>query len=169
MMKRNGKPYLPAFTIMEITISLVVTSIVITLVYSSIAFLNSQLRKDMEMRNEINIWSVERFQLMHDFFLANEIVLSSSNEILLKTDDEHVIMYKIEEEQLWRVNKEQKMPFRTPIKSIGLPEKETVQPENIFFIFEIKEETFTLQFPLNQSSAQKMNDWFMQKINDGTN
>jgi hypothetical protein len=169
MMKRNGKPYLPAFTIMEITISSVVTSIVITLVYSSIAFLNSQLKKDIEIRNQLNTWSVERFQLMHDFFLANEIVLSESNEILLKSDNAHVIVYRTEDEQLWRVNKEQKMPFRTHIKSIELPEIESTQPENIVFIFEIKEETFTLQFPLNQSSAQKMNDWFTQKLNDGTN
>ena len=123
----------------------------------------------MEMRNEINIWSVERFQLMHDFFLANEVNLSESNEIELKTDDAHVITYKIEEEKLWRVNKEHSMPFRTQIKSIELPDVESTQPENIVFIFEIRGETFTLHFPLNQSSAQKMNDWFTQKINDGTN
>jgi hypothetical protein len=168
-MVNNEKSYLSAFTIMEITISLVVTSIVITLVYSAISFLNSQLKKDVEIRNQLNTWSVERFHLIHDFFMANEVVVLETSEVHLKSDGAHVIKYKKEEDILFRVNKENTLAFQTKIKSIQLPDKENVHSERIIFIFEIMGEMFPLQFPINQSSAEKMNDWFTQKMNDGSN
>ena len=163
-----NKTYIPAFTLMEIVISLVVTAIVITLVYSSISFLSNQLRKETELRNRVNYWSADRFQLMHDFFLANEVIVDeSAKNIHLITSNFQDIHYHIQEGRLYKTHRGNQSLLHTPVHTMQLV-TDVANAPMILFEFELNQQSLTLYLPVKQNHADKINEWFAQKMRNGT-
>src|SRR5690554_7952113 len=88
-MKKKNKHRLKGFTIMEVTITMVITAILITLVYSAINFLVKQNADEMNTKIEIDRWLVMRQQIMYDVYTSFSLE-RIPNGIQLRSEERRV-------------------------------------------------------------------------------
>ncbi|WP_343786272.1 hypothetical protein [Wandonia haliotis] len=163
---QNKKEYLPAFTVMEITIAIVVTSIVIAMVYNSITFFNRQMQHEVTVKARITTWYTERARLFEDFFLATDHQITEEDIVSLTFSDQSVIDYHVGDGILIRESAGREIPFMTGCT--GMEVVDDKKGKIITFHFQIEQEPLSLYFPVKQTPAEKMNEWFQEYTTDGT-
>lgn len=165
-MKKN-KHRLKGFTIMEVTITMVITAILITLVYSAINFLAKQNAEEINTKIEIDLWLVMRQQIMFDVYtsfslekIPNGIQLEKSNES---------ISYFEEKGQLFITKNGITNSTEYDNVSFEWSENASTEKSSCELIVPVKTEEMKLHFLTFSDNSNRINKWFKSEILNGRN
>jgi hypothetical protein len=155
--------HIPAFTILEIGLSMVISGILIALVYSVVNFFAYQSNADMKQSLIVNNWLLFRHQFYEDIYLSEHILVEENSIFMQKLGNE--ITYKIEDETFIKVinGKEINLEY----KNVTLVCSEATEDDITACILYVPvlEEPMQLIFSTYQDRATRVNEWHKKRLN----
>lgn len=166
-MKTKNKHRLSGFTILEVTITMVITAILITLVYSAINFLAKQNHDELKTKNEINNWLVMRQQIMYDVYTSFSLEEIPSG-ILLKKPNEIISYY--EEDGRFLISKNGNI-ITTKYENVSFEWTAGEKDDKSYceLVIPVKREPMKLHFLTFSDNSNRINKWFKTEVIDGRN
>lgn len=166
-MKTRNKHRLKGFTILEVTITMVITAILITLVYSAINFLAKQNHDESKTKNEINDWLVMRHQIMYDVYTSFSLE-EVPNGILLEKPNEFISYYE-EDGQLYISKNGRVIPTKYESVSFDWTTDKKDEQSHCELVVPVKTEPMKLHFLTFSDNSNRINKWFKTEMIDGGN
>lgn len=153
-----------AFTILEITITMAISAILITLVYSAINFLSKQNYDELNTKTEINRWLTMRKQILYDVYTSFSLE-EIENGFQLKNEN-NTIRYYEEDGQLYILKN--KNLIRTEYNNVSV---DWVGDENrqCELTVTVSEEPMKLHFLTFSDNSNRINKWFKSEMLNGGN
>lgn len=156
-----------AFTILEITITMAISAILITLVYSAINFLSKQNFDELNTKTEINRWLTMRKQILYDVYTSFSLE-EIENGFQLKNEN-NTIRYYEEDGQLY-ISKNKKL-IRTEYYNVSIDwmGDETDENRQCEVTIPVSEEPMKLHFLTFSDNSNRINKWFKSEMLNGGN
>lgn len=153
------KNKIPAFTLMEAAVAMVITGVIVMLVFGGINFFNKRVFDDMKYQQAITEWFVFRSQVLLDVSSSKKIEpLDNGLEMI---GDFGTIRYFIEDKKLviWRNEKR----IVTNYEGVVFEWKSTEENENYDQLcvlnVPVYEELMQLEIMTYQDYSSRMNQW----------
>ena len=134
---------LKSFTMIDLTITLFLTSILITIFIIGIANLKKTFLNLSTVLTEKNQLNAINAQLLTDFYLSNNISIISKDVLIMHQTGKD-IRYKIKNNLLTRTQKFNQISYKLRFNSIE--KKDTLNTNFYTFTFFMKKEKITLKF-----------------------
>ncbi len=166
-MKKKNKHRLKGFTIMEVTITMVITAILITLVYSAINFLVKQNADEMNTKIEIDRWLVMRQQIMYDVYTSFSLE-KIPNGIQLEKPNESISYFE-ERGQLFITKNGITHTTDYSDVSFEWSENSSTEKSHCELTVPIKTEAMKLHFLTFSDNSNRINKWFKSELLHGRN
>lgn len=151
-----------AFTILEVVITIAITAILISLVFSAINFLNAQSYREMESKDKINEWMILRKQIIEDVYLSNSIEKIESG-MKLQSGGKSEVIYQVENGILY-IEKDAhriKTNFEDASCSWFLDENDR---EKCTWTINVLDEPMQLSFYAFSTRADRINHWYNSNV-----
>ncbi|MEX1192869.1 MAG: type II secretion system protein [Brumimicrobium sp.] len=154
-----------AFTVLEITITMVITAILVTLVYSSINFLAKQNFNELRTKTEINQWMIMRQQIMQDVYTSHSLE-KLPNGILLHKPNVKITYYE-ENGQLFITKNENSIT--TDYNGVSFDWTLGKDEETSFceLTIPVRSESMKLHFLTFSDNSDRINKWFKSEMING--
>lgn len=156
-MKKDNK--LSAFTVLEITIVLALTSLLTALFFGALNRFNVTMANETKIKNELNQLFLFRSNLWREMDESDSIKVENNVAQLFK--DERVITYSGFEGQTKREMGETTRLFNLEVEHIEV--KRINGKEVIDFMFIWKQDELNIYFPLKQDTRQLINTYFKEE------
>lgn len=157
------KQKIPAFTILEITLSMVIIGVLITLIYNVINFFAFQSNKDMKHSLVINNWVLFRQGFYEDIYLAEQLKVTENTIYLLRSSD--TIVYSIEDGQLSKKRNRGIVNLGYQNVTLECNKSSTDKFDNCKLTVPILEEPMQLNFSTFQDRSSRVNEWHKNQFN----
>lgn len=146
---------LKAFTIMEVSVVLVLVGIITSIIFKGVAMFNEQLSNDAKLKQEISEFYIFRANLYQDLFDAEEF---SQNELGINLSGVNEVHYGASTDGLIREVKNQNAVFAYKVNELSLKK---VESDTCFYLnIDWKENEMELTFPIVQNKAKNINNYF---------
>jgi competence protein ComGF len=156
-----------AFTILEVTLGMVITGILIATVYIAYNFLIQQSYKEIELKNDVSKWVIFRQRFLENVYLAEHIQIEGDG---IKIDHHNGLstVYYIEDEVLYIELKDTVIRVDYDFVEFNFEETEENNVEGTLIV-RLREQEMQLYFGSYKDLSSRINDWFITKHldNDG--
>ena len=142
--------YLKAYTIMEVLITLVISSMVITLMYTVFLYLDQQMVSYQKQTTAFQEYKIFETILQRDMYLCETILYKSETQLDLIAYDQSIVTYKKEGTRLYRKSLNGLYTsIGTPVLSWELNRTKLSDKEGVLLKVNtiIDRDTLELQFP----------------------
>lgn len=156
-----------AFTILEITITMAISAILITLVYSAINFLSKQNYDELNTKTEINRWLTMRKQILYDVYTSYSLE-EIENGFQLKNEN-NTIRYYEEDGQLYILKNKNLIRTEYSNVSIDWMGDEIDEKRHCDLTITVSEEPMKLHFLTFSDNSNRINKWFKSEMLNGGN
>jgi type II secretory pathway pseudopilin PulG len=156
-MKKDNK--LSAFTVLEITIVLALTSLLTALFFGALNRFNMTMANETKIKNELNQLFLFRSNLWRELDEADSIKVE--NNVAQLFNDKNVITYSgFESQTKWEKGETSRL-FNLEIEHI---EMERVNGNEVIdFMFIWRQDELNIYFPLKQDARQVINTYFNEE------
>ena len=154
---------IPAFTILEIGLSMVIIGILIALIYSVVNFFAYQSNSDMKQSFIINNWLLFRHQFYEDIYLSERITVEENRIFIQKSGNE--IIYEIENDAFVKLinGKEINLDYKNVVLECNKAASDGIDACVLYI--PVLEEPMQLIFSTYQDRATRVNEWHKKRLN----
>jgi len=156
-----------AFTILEVTITMAISAILIALVYSAVNFLTKQNFDELNTKTEINQWLIMRKQILYDVYTSYSLE-EIENGFELKNEN-NTIRYYEEDGQLYILKNTNLIRTEYNNVTIDWMGDETDENRHCELIVPVSEEPMKLHFLTFSDNSNRINKWFKSEMLNGGN
>lgn len=144
-----------AFTIMEVSIVLVLVGIITTIIFKGVVMFNEQLVNDSKMKQEISEFYIFRANLYTELLNCDKFIKDDSG---IKFLGKQEVKYSKENDGLLREKQGQEKLFKYEVNELNIKQ---VNQDSIFYLnIDWKEGEMEFSFPLKQNTASQINNYF---------
>ena len=150
--------YLKAYTIMEVLLTLVISSVVITMVYTVFLYLDQQLVNYQKRTEALQDYYLFEAVVKRDLYLCDSVItFEEGNQIDLINYDQSVVSYRKDGQTLYRKTEgQQYTPIGLPLLSWKL--EKTLLPNkeghSLNMVALLDRDTLSLQFAKMKTAIQ---------------
>lgn len=153
---------LNAFTILEVTIGMAISGILIAMVYIAFNFLIQQSYEDIKFKNDISKWLIFRQRILEDVYLARDIQFFDEGLRVYHYNGDSTT-YFIEDETLFVDVGDSIINTTYHPASISL--EKDLRSENFEGVLTVQLRTQDMQlyFGSFKDVSSRINEWYLQK------
>lgn len=154
-----------AFTILEVTIGMAISGILIAMVYVAYNFLIQQSYEDIKLKNDVSKWLIFRQRLLENVYLAQDIEIFDEGLKVFHYNGDSTI-YFIEDETLFIHTGDTIINTAYHPSSIAFQKMEGTEHFEGTLTVRLREQDMQLYFGSFKDVSSRINDWYSKKLNE---
>jgi hypothetical protein len=145
-----------AFSILEVTIVIALVALLSTLFFGALSRFGQQVKKETDIRNELNHWFVVRANLWRELDEADSIHVEKDFARIY--EQKRTVEYRLMDGRLFRKTGEELEDLQLAMN--GIKSEQLKGRIYVTFLFDWKKEEMTLRYPLRSTAATQVNHYF---------